>query len=303
MKLWPRASVTCIFFSMLLVTGPAPSGQPLKWQVIGPGGGGALFAPAISPLDPDRVLVACDMTGSYVSTNGGNSWRTFNLRGRVRWFVLDPKNVDMMYAQSIGLWRSTDGGLPWKLLFPDPASISGVAMSDDHAGESLITTLPGKTVTALAIDPADSRSLYAAVHSQKSDEVSASTDWGKSWKPIGSVAGSVSAIFVDPHSPLPDRTIYVAGKNFIAVREHGSWRHKPAPPGADALTGISLGFRETGGIALIYVIANSRVFVSEDGGENWRRSELPGSGAQVRAIASSPNYPNIAFGAKAAHVC
>jgi hypothetical protein len=41
------------------------------WERVGPGGGGAMFWPAISPHDPDFAMVACDMTGSYVTYNGG----------------------------------------------------------------------------------------------------------------------------------------------------------------------------------------------------------------------------------------
>lgn len=41
------------------------------WRILGPGGGGAQFYPAVSPHDPNLVLVACDMTGAYISENGG----------------------------------------------------------------------------------------------------------------------------------------------------------------------------------------------------------------------------------------
>jgi hypothetical protein len=43
------------------------------WRILGPGGGGAQFYPAISPHDPRLVLVACDMTGAYISEDAGNS--------------------------------------------------------------------------------------------------------------------------------------------------------------------------------------------------------------------------------------
>src|SRR5664279_1681874 len=48
------------------------------FTVVGPGGGGAMFNATISPHDPNEVLIACDMTGSYISHDGGSSWRMFN---------------------------------------------------------------------------------------------------------------------------------------------------------------------------------------------------------------------------------
>jgi len=33
------------------------------WKVIGPGGGGGVFLPTISPFDENLVLTHCDMTG------------------------------------------------------------------------------------------------------------------------------------------------------------------------------------------------------------------------------------------------
>src|SRR6267143_5803202 len=48
------------------------------WRVLGPGGGGTMIGPTISPHDPSVVLEHCDMTGGYVTTDGGSSWRMFN---------------------------------------------------------------------------------------------------------------------------------------------------------------------------------------------------------------------------------
>ena len=55
--------------------------RPGNFKIIGPGGGGAMFHPTISPHDSRTALIACDMTGSYITHDGGRSWRTFNLRG------------------------------------------------------------------------------------------------------------------------------------------------------------------------------------------------------------------------------
>src|ERR1700735_4819185 len=80
------------------------------FRVIGPGGGGAMFNPTISPHDANTVLVSCDMTGAYITHDGGRTWRMFNLRGVVNFFVFDPQDPKTIYAHATGLWRRTDGG-------------------------------------------------------------------------------------------------------------------------------------------------------------------------------------------------
>ena len=62
-------------------------GRNDEWGYVGYGGGGAMFHPQVSPHDPKTVLVACDMTGSYITSNGGDSWRMFNLKAPVDYFV------------------------------------------------------------------------------------------------------------------------------------------------------------------------------------------------------------------------
>jgi hypothetical protein len=103
---------------------------------IGPGGGGSFFEPTVSSLDPNRVLVACDMTDGYFSETGGKSWRSFNLRGRIGFFAFDPNNANVLYAKSIGLWRSPDAGITWSLIYPDPRDVTEIEMHGDHAGEN-----------------------------------------------------------------------------------------------------------------------------------------------------------------------
>ncbi|HZQ69824.1 MAG TPA: hypothetical protein VFA68_14975 [Terriglobales bacterium] len=267
----------------------------MSWQVIGPGGGGALFDPAVSPHDPNRVLVACDMTGSYLTSDGGQSWRTFNLRGRVRWFAFDPNSKDVVYARSIGLWRSTNGGLTWKLLYPDPRKVTAIEMSDDHAGESLSTSQPTGAIRALAVDPANSKTLYAVLQRGDSSKVVRSDDYGASWSDISRLPNPAQQIYIDPHSPTSDRLLYVTSNTYIAVRNQGSWQNRPPPPGADSMTQASLSFHDEGGPAVVYAIDGHRIFVSQNGGASWGSSELPGKNGRVYAIAASPNHPEIAY--------
>src|SRR5262245_41467959 len=61
-------------------------------------------------MTSNTVLVSCDMTSAYISHDGGKSWRMFNLRGVVEFFVFDPNDRNVIYAHATGLRRSSDNG-------------------------------------------------------------------------------------------------------------------------------------------------------------------------------------------------
>src|SRR4051794_23869843 len=49
---------------LLLAAGrPGPAPRFDQWKVIGPGGGGTMISPTVSPHDPNVVVEHCDMTG------------------------------------------------------------------------------------------------------------------------------------------------------------------------------------------------------------------------------------------------
>src|SRR5262249_18263091 len=147
---------------LLLTNGSGDTPRPGNFKVIGPGGGGAMFHPTISPHDLNTVLLSCDMTGAAISHDGGKSWGLCNLRVVVDFFVFDPSDKNVIYAQSRGLWRSQDQGANWNLIYPKPSSIKGIKMSSDHSDEDIIAEPnPLGDITAMAIDPADSKVFYA----------------------------------------------------------------------------------------------------------------------------------------------
>ena len=59
--------------------GKGPRGTK-EWTSLGLGGGGAMFTPAISPADPRLILLNCDMSGGYRSTDGGKNWEMIHYR-------------------------------------------------------------------------------------------------------------------------------------------------------------------------------------------------------------------------------
>ena len=129
------------------------------------------------------------MTGSYITHDGGRTWRMFNLRGVVNFFVFDPRDPKTMYAHATGLWRSRDGGETWALVSPAPSSVRGVKMNSDHADEIILAPSdPLGSVYAMAIDPADSRLLYVVAGRKENPELFVSRDSGEHWQKAGGSA-------------------------------------------------------------------------------------------------------------------
>lgn len=268
--------------------------RPGGFRVLGPGGGGAMFNPTISPHDPNTVLVSCDMTGSYITHDGGRSWRMFNLRGTTRFFVFDPLEPHTMYAETLGLWRSTDDGESWKLIYPKPATVDGVEMSSDHADEKILTrTNQAGIIAALAIDPADSRTLYAAMDEKGASALFVSHNYGDSWQREAALPEVPRHLWVDPYSSRKSRTLVAVGTHFVATK-NTTGMHQSELPGSASITDATIGFASPGK-SVLYATSSNGGFVSSDGGDDWRAIALPGAGASVRAIATSLHHPDTAY--------
>ncbi|HTU47259.1 MAG TPA: hypothetical protein VMF91_19505 [Bryobacteraceae bacterium] len=260
--------------------------RPGRFEVLGPGGGGAMFNPTISPHDSNTVLVSCDMTGSYITHDGGRHWRMFNLRGTVSFFAFDPANPQVLYAMATGLWRSTDGGETWRLMYPKPSFVHGIEMASDHAEERILAEPdPLGVITAFAVDPRDSRTLYAAGSNNSASRLFVSHDGGENW-------------ILQRQLAEPATHIWIHGSETIVGSAHriqiyGRQRTQTlAVPNSARFTYLSPGFRDSA--MTIYAVAGDSGYVSVSGSE-WRRCELPGKGAKVRAIATSLNHPEVAY--------
>jgi photosystem II stability/assembly factor-like uncharacterized protein len=266
--------------------------RPGDFRVIGPGGGGAMFNPTISPHDSNTVLISCDMTGSYITHDGGRSWHMFNLRGVVDFFVFDPLDANTIYAHATALWRSTDGGEQWNLVYPSPSAVKGVKMNSDHSDEVVLADPdPLGSIAALEVDPADSKVLYVAAGAKDSPALYVSRDYGKNWQKQMNLSDRPRHMWIDPHSAVGSRTIFLASSHIIAVASGVDLHNFPLPA---ASTDISLGFGSASQ-PTIYATSEQGAFVSTDNGATWRRCDLPGKGAKVRAIATSLRHPETAY--------
>ncbi len=291
---------------------PAAAKRLDKWKVIGPGGGGAQYFPTVSPHDPKRVLVRCDMTGAYISDNGGETWRMFNLRGVVHFFAFDPVDPDTIYAQTLGLWRSTDAGATWKLVHPSPSLLKEVVYADDHAHEVVVMKKGrAESIAAFAVDPANSKMLYAAINDGKCLRFAMSADWGKTWKKSETLPGALK-IFVDPASPAKNRTVYVIGTNSVSVLEKGAWTHHAAVKGVSSFIDVSAGFGKGVTKPIIYAVSEAKwsgkkisggLHVTVDGGKTWknattdiaRQAKKAKPDVIIRGVAACLSKPEVAY--------
>ncbi|MEX2230862.1 MAG: hypothetical protein WD824_01780 [Cyclobacteriaceae bacterium] len=291
-----------------------PNGRNDSWGFVGYGGGGAMFYPKVSPHNPDLVLVACDMTGSFVTNDGGDSWRMFNLRGPVEYFVFDPLDSNTVYANSVALFKSTDRGNTWNLFYPPLSEIQGLVSKGDHATE-VVATKDGtrRKVTAFAVDPDDSKKLYSAISIDNAHGFYSSEDGGVHWRKEIDLQDEPKNIFVDPSSSEASRVVFVTGKTSVTSRINGIWKTNKGPEKVKQLTEFSGGYDRNKNKYILYAISGrsyfnpegdpSGVYYTEDAGATWENrqdgilqfliedAEIP----EWRSIATSEGHPGVVY--------
>jgi photosystem II stability/assembly factor-like uncharacterized protein len=292
----------------------SPNDRNDNWAIVGYGGGGAMFNPSVSPHNPDYSYVACDMSQSFVTYNGGESWRMINLRGMVQFFAFDPLDSNTIYAKSICLFRSTDKGNEWNVIYPDPSEITGIVSKGDEANEYIITKDSTKRkVLAFSVDPANSKMLYAAISIDKENGFYFSNDAGTHWTKDKILEDGAKNIFVLPSSPENNRTIYITGENTVTEKENGLWKINKGPEGVKKLTQFAGGFDHKLNKYIIYATSGksyfnsagdkSGIWYTENGGESWENREeglvnlhMENSDKpEWRCIATSSLNPNVLY--------
>ena len=242
------------------------------WRIIGPGGGGAFYHPTISPFDPNLVFATTDMSGCFVSENGGHTWRTINFRTSCEIFF-DPKLPNRVYALARAIWRSDDRGHTWSMLYPNAAAKPGYV--DDEAEYYLLVqgSYP-YGIAAMALDPDDGNILYA----NEEERLQVSRDAGKTWKVIPTDPVRVNHIWVDPTSSRERRVVYTHTSNVIGTWDGVTYIKRPIP-GVGDVYGVAFGTRSGGGKPVLYATADyankgghlyGGVMASDDGGVTWR---------------------------------
>ena len=230
----------------------------------------SIGAVALAPSDPRIVFAGTgEQTrghGVYRSADSGATWETIGLTDVpfIQSIIVDPRNPNILivgansvgvgiywhpYPPSVftdnrGIFKTTDGGKNWKKVFSVDKELGVVDMCSD---------------------PADPRTLYAAIYhpavpepkTEATSEIYRSSDEGSTWAPLQSKG-------------LPEKE---RGRLGIAVAPHTSGRR-------------------------LYAVLEQGVFRSDDRGATWQRSttdpRVIGSDYFSRVFAD-PNHPDTVF--------
>jgi photosystem II stability/assembly factor-like uncharacterized protein len=200
------------------------TGQEKLWKVIGPGGGGGVLKPTVSPFDENFVMTHCDMTGAYISHDGGKNWKMKNLWNVPDDFEFDPLDSNTVYIATRGflysedrgsgislLLRSENKGEKWKIIFPDVSKSKKVEklQSTNLKPSEIIEGALDGTIQKVRVDTYDNKRIYIGLAplvdymsrgNEPADINSArlvlSSDRGVTWKVIADLPGkNVLGIF------------------------------------------------------------------------------------------------------------
>lgn len=171
-----------------------------SWRGLPAPGNNYVQALAIAPNNPDVIYagrVGSDARGLYRSTDAGRGWQrlTDALDLDVYAVTLDPKKPTTVYigTPDSGVFKSTDGGVNWQ---PASSGLPRVRLkATAPTGDvTWITSTVG--VTALAVDPANPKALYAATAGRG---IYRSADAGGSWHAtnVGLTVLDVMSLVID----------------------------------------------------------------------------------------------------------
>jgi len=268
------ALVAAVLGAAVAVPAAAGSGP---WTSIGPPRG-YFDELAGAWSSPGTVYAGSHLGDLWNSTDGGVTW---SLAGRLSANVgalsVNPGQATTVYWTSlVGVYRSSDGGVTWQLVLagspfssvvisPAAPQTAYVCLNDSSIRRSDDAGLTWRSVGALpvsysfggfalAIDPTDPNTLYAAGQ----PGVAKSTDGGASWSPVLAFSnppydGEPIALFVAPFHP------------------------------ATLLLGV---YASPGGV----VSSLARVWRSDDAGATWAAIDaglpvLPGPAPELRSLA------------------
>ena len=218
---------------------------------------------AVVTVDPSRpeVLYAGSWYGAFKSVNGADSWFGVNqglvvppfITAGVSAFAFDPRDTDVVYAASLGLFKTGSGGIVWQ-------------RSSDG--------LPAGRVWEVAVDAADPDIVYAGTDVG----LYRSSDAAGIWVPLALDGIAVHSLSQDEDAP--DFIVAGTDNGVFATENRGeSWNLRLPRDLSGAVSSVAIAPSDS---ETLYAAAQGGLFVSRDRGRTW--SVLPLAAPPTRLV-------------------
>lgn len=225
----------------------------------------------VDPQDDAAIYLASAGKGLFYTWDNTKSWKYVEGLGvgYVNSIIIDHKDKCTLFAALENkIWKSIDCGRSWKSHYFD--------------------TREGVYVSKLAIDPADSRLLYAGL---SKGELLRSLDGGLSWSVIKRFINKVVELEVHPKN---------SNIVFVGLESDGLWKSSNKGATWVDLREKMKNFRNSGEVYdfdmtkegdTMYLTSKYGVIVSKDVGESWEGIKLltPPSETRIYSFAVNPN--------------
>jgi photosystem II stability/assembly factor-like uncharacterized protein len=218
-----------------------------------------MFSPAISPADPNLMMLNCDMSAAYISEDGGHNWRMINhaqLRSDTRCRPgFHPSDPNIIYASSGGRLRiSRDRGRTFSPIGDLRQSLNG----------------------EIAINPSDPKVMIVGTRDGK---CALSRDGGNTWTLCSGPEGQLIRFHFD--NTKQGHTLFAAtDKGIWRSDDDGrTWMEKTNSLPWKPIQGFAAGSDAAKNIIMLYCTISSKdeggtfeggVYSSSNRGESWQ---------------------------------
>lgn len=284
---WLLSTVVCLLLAGCgtAINKTDTTAETYGWQRVGPGGGGATFIPTFSYHNVNNFLVRCDMTGAYITSNGGESYNQINNANGSHSFAYDPADSNTIYIGSLVLNKSADGGKTWQQIFPAKKDVVSGRFVGDHAeyeiktGDTALAQNRLEEITAIRVDPLQKGALYFANGNNFYYTANGGETWAK--KTLGH---RIQYIYTNTSTLKDEVYIFTEDSTFIFHKNNAAITGNALPAAVRPAGSFTAGTVKGSGKTIFYALhniagsvntfafAHCEVWRSTDFGATWQPS-------------------------------
>lgn len=285
------------------------------WQELPGLHGQSVRAFAQAPSDP-RTLVAGTLQGVFWSRDAGATWNLISPSGsreihEVESVAIDPRNPEIVYAGTWHLpWKTTDGGAHWQNIkqgLIDDSDVFSIIVDPEHPNIVYLSACSGiyksengglhfhkiqgipstaRRTRVLLQDPEHSQTVYAGT----TEGLYKTTDGGRTFRRMTGADVIVNDVYVDPANT--ERVFLATDRGGVLSSGNAAESFDTSNHGFFARKVEALLVDQPAPSRIYAGVVNDKtyggIFVSTDGGAQWKHLADGLDGRDVFALAQSP---------------